>query len=55
MSAFIAETLTAVRVSAMKADMVLNSKSEWHQAPLIRVIPVSGLLGEQEGSRRRRD
>ena len=45
----------AVRVSAMKADMVLNSKSEWHQAPLIRVIPVSGLLGEQEGSRRRRD
>ena len=34
----------AVRISRSKADMILNSKSEWHQAPLIRVIPVSGMV-----------
>ena len=30
-----------------KADCVMNSKSEFHQAPLIRVIPVVGLVEEQ--------
>ena len=31
-----------------KADCVLNSKAEFHQAPLVRVIPVTGLVEEQE-------
>ena len=26
----------------------MNSKAEFHQAPLIRVVPVTGLLEEQE-------
>ena len=31
-----------------KADCVMNSKAEFHQAPLVRVVPVTGLLEEQE-------
>ena len=38
----------AVWVTDMEADIVLNSKSEWHLAPTVRVIPVTGILGEQE-------
>ena len=30
-----------------KADCVMNSKSEFHQAPLVRVVPVNGLVEEQ--------
>ena len=30
------------------ADCVMNSKAEFHQAPLVRVVPVTGLLEEQE-------
>ena len=26
----------------------MNSKAEFHQAPLVRVVPVTGLLEEQE-------
>ena len=33
----------AVRIVITKAGCVMNSKSEWHQAPLVRIIPVSGL------------
>ena len=43
----------AVRISRSEADMILNSKSEWHQAPLIRIIPVSGMLEDQVWLRRR--
>ena len=38
----------AVRIEMSKADCLLNSKSEFHQAPLIRVVPVAGLQEEQE-------
>ena len=26
----------------------MNSKTEFHQAPLVRVVPTTGLLDEQE-------
>ena len=38
----------AVRIEMSTADCVMNSKAEFHQAPLIRVVPVTGLLEEQE-------
>ena len=37
----------SVRIIVSKADCVMNSKSEWHQAPLIRIIPMNGLQEEQ--------
>ena len=36
-----------VRIEMSKADCVMNSKSEFHQAPLVRVVPVNGLVEEQ--------
>ena len=41
----------AVRIILTKADIVMNSKSEFRQAPIIRVVPTTGLQEEQEGSR----
>ena len=38
----------AVRIEMSTADCVLNSKAEFHQAPLVRVVPVTGLMEEQE-------
>ena len=32
-----------------KADILLNSKSEFHQAPLVRVVALTGLQDKQEG------
>ena len=46
------QTNEAVRITGSKAEMVLNSKSEWHQTPLVRVIPVTGLMNDQIGVRR---
>ena len=37
----------AVRIEMSKADCIMNSKSEFHQAPLVRVVPVNGLVEEQ--------
>ena len=37
----------AVRISRTEAQIILNSKSEFHQAPLIRVVATSGLQEEQ--------
>ena len=37
----------AVRIEMSMADCVMNSKSEFHQAPLVRVVPVNGLVEEQ--------
>ena len=31
-----------------KADILLNIKSEFHQAPLVRVVALTGLQNEQE-------
>ena len=40
----------AVRIGITKADIVINSKSEFRQAPIIRIVPTNGLQEEQEGS-----
>ena len=37
----------AVRIMITSADIVLNSKSEFRQAPIIRVVPTNGLQEEQ--------
>ena len=38
----------AVRISQSKAQIILNSKAEFRQAALIRVVPLSGITAEQE-------
>ena len=42
----------AVRIMITSADIVLNSKSEFRQAPIIRVVPTNGLQEEQEEASR---
>ena len=37
----------AVRISSSRADIMLNSKSEFHQAPLTRLVAYRGLHGDQ--------
>ena len=37
----------AVRISSRQADILLNSKSEFHQAPLTRLLVFTGLHGDQ--------
>ena len=37
----------SVRVTRSKAHNLLNSKNEFHQTPIIRVIAASGLHGDQ--------
>ena len=37
----------AVRIGSSKADRIMNSKVEFHQAPAVRVVPVVGLEQEQ--------
>ena len=37
----------AVRISRTEAEIILNSKSEFHQAPIVRVVATSGLQEEQ--------
>lgn len=42
----------AVRITSSKADIQMNSKSEFHQAPIVRVVAARGLQagqGEEEG------
>ena len=41
----------AVRIIISKAECILNSKSEWHQAPLVRIVPTSGLQEDQGAGR----
>ena len=36
-----------VRITASKATILMNSKNEWHQAPIIRVFATTGLAGDQ--------
>ena len=37
----------AVRISSNTADHILNSKSEFHQAPIVRLVTTNGLQTEQ--------
>ena len=43
----------AVRIGSSKADSIMNSKAEFHQAPLVRVVTVVG-LEEEQGEREER-
>ena len=47
-SCLVRQVNEAVRIEMSGADCVMNSKAEFHQAPLIRVVPVAGLHEEQE-------
>ena len=40
----------AVRITRTEAEIILNSKSEFHQAPLVRVVSTTGLQEEQTSS-----
>ena len=40
----------AVRISRTDAEFILNSKSEFHQAPLVRVLATTGLQEEQSSA-----
>ena len=51
-TALVRQVNEAVRIIISKADCIMNSKTEWHQAPLVRIIPVSGLQEEQGTARR---
>ena len=33
----------AVRITSSQADFIMNSKSEFHQAPIVRVVATNGL------------
>ena len=38
----------AVRITSTKAEIiVMNSKNEWHQVPIVRVVASTGLHGDQ--------
>ena len=41
----------SVGIIISKAECVMNSKSEWLQAPLVWIIPMSGLQEEQGAGR----
>ena len=43
----------AVRIGSSKAEVLMNSKAEFHQAPLVRVMTVVG-LEEEQGEREER-
>ena len=34
-------------MTSSKATIIMNSKNEWHQAPIIRVVAASGLHANQ--------
>ena len=36
-----------VRVTSSTADIILNSKNEFHQAPIVRVVVSNGLHSDQ--------
>ena len=38
----------AVRITSTQADFIMNSKSEFHQASIVRVVATNGLKTEQE-------
>ena len=46
-SCLVRQVNEAVRIFMSEADCVMNSKSEFHQSPLVRVVAVTGLLEEQ--------
>ena len=42
------QTNEAVRTTSSKTDTVIfNSRNKWHQAPIVRVVPTTGIHGDQ--------
>ena len=46
-SCLVRQVNEAVRIEMSEADCVINSKAEFHQSPLVRVVAVTGLQEEQ--------
>ena len=46
-SCLVRQVNEAVRIEMSEADCVMNSKAEFHQSPLVRVVPETGLQQEQ--------
>ena len=46
-SCLVRQVNEAVRIEMSEADCIMNSKAEFHQSPLVRVVPVTGLQEEQ--------
>ena len=46
-SAMARQVNEGVRIKRSKADCLMNSKSEFHQHPVVRVVPMRGLQQEQ--------
>ena len=42
-----------VRIKRSKANCLMNSKSEFHQHPVLRVVPMRGIQQEQGGDGQR--
>jgi len=53
-SCLVRQVNEAVRIGGSKAECIMNSKAEFHQAPLVRVVPVVGLEQEQGEREERR-
>ena len=52
-SAMARQVNEGVRIKRSKADCLMNSKSEFHQHPVVRVVPVSGIQQEQGENQQR--
>ena len=46
-SCLVRQVNEAVRIEMSEADCVMNSKAEFHESPLVRVVPVTELQEEQ--------
>ena len=46
-SAMARQVNEGVRIKRSQADCLMNSKSEFHQHPVVRVVPMRGLQHEQ--------
>ena len=47
-SCLVRQVNEAVRIGMSDAECLMNSKSEFHQAPLVRLVATTGLQDEQE-------
>ena len=46
-SCLVRQVNEGVRIKRSKADCLMNSKSEFHQHPVVRVVPMRGIQLEQ--------
>ena len=50
-TALLRQVNQAVKITISKAEYIMDGKTEWHQAPLVRINPMSGLQEEQGTTR----